>query len=136
MWKDHYVDIMIDSEDITGSCKAYPPGNDIWYVQGPPPRLLKKIDDTEMDQLIQCSGGKQFSPEFLRTLDPNFVERGATGVPTWKEKQQSANIKKCKLDPVTGTVDNNETCKSVEYDYKKGIDDEDNLNAYFRNYNL
>lgn len=134
--RDYYVDNMEDSDNIVDSCKPCPPGNENWYVQGPPPRLLKRIDNPEMDQLIQCSGGDTVSTEFLLTLDPNFDERGAMGVPTWKEKQQSANIKKCKLDPVTGTVDNNETCKSVQQDYSQSIDDEDNLNAYFRNYNL
>lgn len=135
--KNHYVDVMVDSGDITEQCNDCPPGKNSWYVEGPPPRILKKIGNYEMDQLIQCSGGDTVSPEFLKTLDPNFDERGAMGVPTWKEKQQAANIKQCKLDPVIGKVEDNETCQPVQSNYKHSDTDADSeLSKYYKNYEM
>lgn len=129
---NYYIDTMIDTKDITEQCKKCPPGKDIWYVEGPPPRLLKKIDTYEMNHLIQCSGGDTVSPEFLKKIDPDFDEIGATGVPTWKETQQAANIKKCKIDPITGKVEDNETCEPTQSNYSSE-DTEEKLNDYYRN---
>ena len=130
---NYYVDTMASTDDMTQKCKKCPPGKGVWYEEGPPPRVFKKVDNVEIDQLIQCSGGDTVSSEFIKTLEPNFDEQGPTGVPTWKEAQQAKNIKNCKVDPVTNVVENNETCQSMD---RKPPDIDNELNEYYRNYKL
>lgn len=133
--KDHYIDLMTDSVDVVDQCKRCPPGNGSWYDQGPPARLLKRIDDSEMDQLIQCSGGTTVPVDFLKNLDSTFDEVGDRGIPAWKAHQQAKNIKNCNRDPVTNVVENNETCQSND-SILNPSDSEEQLSNFFLNYRL
>ena len=54
-----------------------------------------------------------------------------------EEKQQAANIKQCKLDPVIGKVEDNETCQPVQSNYKHSDTDADSeLSKYYKNYEM
>ena len=89
--KNHYVDV-VDLKILLNSAMTRPPGKNSWYVEGPTPVLKEKIGNYEMDQLIQCLGWRHGFSRTLKTLDPNFDERGATGVPTWKKKSNKLQI--------------------------------------------
>jgi len=106
--KDHYVDEIVSKDDIVQTCMKCPPGKGDWYfphqpLTPPNLRVSKHASDEQTDQLIMCSGGSTVTKDTIQSFDPDFKET-VNNEPTWKVKQQGANIKKCPIVPHTGKV--------------------------------
>ena len=115
---DYYVKRSENAKEIQEQCMKCPPGKDEWYFQERSEKIPPntRLTDTQLNQLKQCSGGSTVTPDFIRTLDPNFRETDASGEPTWKSLQQSENVKHCAVDPLSGKVTDNETCQRDSID--------------------
>ena len=133
---DYYVKKMMNHKSISEQCMRCPPGKDEWYFQGPPESIPPntRLTNTQLTQLKQCSGGSTVTPDFIRTLDPNFRETDASGEPTWKSLQQSENVKHCPVDPIAGRVTDNETCQPDEIDAPNDEQDTDTYEMQFKRF--
>ncbi len=110
---DYYIQKTVNPKSISEQCKRCPPGKGEWYIEGPPESIPpnKRLTNTQLTQLKQCSGGGSVTPEFIRTIDSDFRETDSSGEPTWKVLQKSANVKGCLIEPVSGKVNDNEGCR-------------------------
>ena len=82
---DYYIQKTVNPKSISEQCKRCPPGKGEWYIEGPPESIPpnKRLTNTQLTQLKQCSGGGTVTPDFIRTIDTDF-RRNGTGEPTWK----------------------------------------------------
>ena len=136
---NHYVDTVVDRDDIIETCMKCPPGKGTWYFPNKPLtpinlRISKHASDEQTDQLIMCLGGNTVTKDTIQSFDPDFKETTAEG-DAWKIKQQGANLKKCSIVPHTGKVQfNDHRCPvpSPKHGGKKQIPEEDRFSECVR----